>query len=200
MSQFTDRDVQVLEQTISYQGFFKMLTIKLKHRLFAGGWSAEMTRELFHRGDAAAAILYDPKADKIGLIEQFRIGAIGSESGAWCYEVVAGIIDPGETAEQSIRRELMEEAGFVPDRLISICHYLSSPGGCDESIHLFCALGDLTGRAGLYGLDSESEDIRLHLFPGPELLADVFRPKNCNAATLIGLQWLAMNRPDLQVN
>ena len=197
MADFTDQDVQVLEEHTSYQGFFKMVTLKLKHRLFAGGWSREISREVFRRGDAAASILYDPVNDNVGLIEQFRVGAIGSAAGAWCYEVVAGIIDPGETPEQSIRRESAEEAGFSPQQLIEICTYLSSPGGCDEKIHLYCALGDLTNKAGFYGLPGESEDIRLGVYPAAEVLSQVYAPKHCNAATLIALQWLQVNREKL---
>lgn len=197
MNCFTDQDVQVLEQHASYQGFFKIATLKLKHRLFAGGWGQEIKREVFQRGNAAAALLYDPTTDSIGMIEQFRVGAIGSDAGAWCYETVAGMIDPGETAEQSIRRELIEEAGFTPQKLIPICDYLSSPGGCDEIIYLYCAVGDLSDKAGLYGLESESEDIRLHVFPAPEVLADLYAAKNCNAATLLALQWLALNRSSI---
>ncbi|BFM09089.1 NUDIX domain-containing protein [Halioxenophilus aromaticivorans] len=200
MPGFNDQDVEVLEERTSYQGFFKMVTVTLKHRLFGGGWSDPIRREVFKRGDAAAAILYDPINDTIGLIEQFRVGAIGSAGGAWCYEVVAGIIDPGEDGEQSIRRELVEEAGFSPQQLVPICTYLSSPGGSDEKIYLYCALGDLTGKAGFYGLENESEDIRLGVYPAAEVLDNLFADQHCNAATLIGLQWLVANRARLASN
>jgi len=197
MSAFNDSDVQILGKQQSYRGFFSLMTLKIKHRLFAGGWSPEIKRELFCRGSAAAAILYDPAQDTIGMIEQFRVGALGSEPGPWCYEVVAGIIDAGETPEATIKRELIEEAAFEPVELLPICRYLSSPGGSDEQIHLYCAVGNLQGKAGLHGLDDEAEDIRLHLFPAAEILADIFAPKNCNAATLIALQWLALNKSTL---
>ncbi len=198
MTEYTDQDVKVIEERTNYQGFFKMVTLKLKHRLFAGGWSREISREVFRRGNAAASILYDPRHDTVGMIEQFRVGALGSAAGAWCYEVVAGIIETGETAEQSMHRELLEEAGFTPEQLVPICNYLSSPGGSDETIHLYCALGDLSDKAGNYGLPGESEDIRLGVYPASQVLADVFAPKHCNAATLIALQWLAANRQQLR--
>lgn len=198
MQHFSRKDVEILHTEESYQGFFRMLTLKLRHRLFGGGWSGDIKRELFARGDAAAAILYDPVADTIGFIEQFRVGALNFGLSPWCMEVVAGMIDAGESAEQTIRRELIEEADFAVRELLPICHYLSSPGGTDESVHLFCALGDLTKVGGIHGLEHESEDIKVHVLPAQEVLDALYQPAYANAATVIALQWLAAKRLELR--
>ena len=68
------KDVKILKQDTVYNGFFQMEKYYLQHTLFAGGWSDEMTRELFVRGNCIAVILYDVKHDKVILIEQFRVG------------------------------------------------------------------------------------------------------------------------------
>ena len=70
-TQFIAADVELDETEIGYQGFFRLERLKLRHKLFRGGWSQWFYRELFVRGDAVAAILYDPVADLIGFVEQF---------------------------------------------------------------------------------------------------------------------------------
>ncbi|GAB2190709.1 NUDIX domain-containing protein [Sessilibacter sp. MAH2] len=196
-SSFTDQDVTLENTQVAYQGFFKMLKYTLKHRLFNGGWSKNFSRELFVRGDAAAAILYDPKADQIGYVEQFRVGAMAAGQNPWCLEVVAGMIDKGETGRSTIERELVEEADFYPAEIIEIGSYLSTPGGCDERVWLYCALGDLSKIGGVHGLDDENEDIRVHVESAETVLNRIFTDRFNNAATVIALQWLALNRARL---
>ncbi len=199
MSEPSSPNVQLLATETRYEGFFKILALKVKHTLFGGGWSPVITRELFERGSAAAALLYDPHNDLLAMIEQFRVGALmGGAKSPWCFEVVAGMIDEGETPEQSIRRELLEEANFEPSDLPLICSYLSSPGGSSERIHLYCALGDLTNAGGIFGLAGESEDIKVHVLPAEQVLSQLYSDEYCNAATLIALQWLQANRERLR--
>ena len=197
-SQFNRQDIEILSEQTVFNGFFKMVKLRLKHRLFGGGWTEEMSREIFKRGNAAAAILYDPEHDLIGLIEQFRSGAIDSEFGPWCLETVAGMTEEGETPEQVIRRELVEEAGIETAELKLISHYYSTPGGCSEKISLYCALCDLSDAEGYFGLADEHEDIRLHVFSAEEVFAVMLNSRANNAATIIGLQWVQLNRELLQ--
>lgn len=198
VSQFNKNDVEVIREETVWNGFFKMYEIHLKHKLFAGGWSNEIARELFHRGQAAGCVIYDPQHDLIGLIDQFRIGALDSEYGPWCLEVVAGMLEEGETPEELILRELEEEAGVKNPKLIPITSYYSTPGGCSEKINLFCALCDLSNSGGLHGLDSENEDIFLHIFPATTIFDVMLRSRMNNAATLIALQWLQLHREELK--
>ncbi len=197
-AKFSQRDVQLIDEKVVFDGFFKMHEVTLRHKLFAGGWSGEICREIFHRGHASAAILYDPDTDSIGLVEQFRIGALESEFGPWCLEVVAGMVEEGETPEEVVRRELEEEAGVIAADLVHISSYYSSPGGCSEKIHLYCALCDLSAAGGLHGLDHEHEDIQLHIYQAEEVFAVMLDSRMNNAATLLGLQWLQINRESLR--
>ncbi|MFT5084401.1 MAG: ADP-ribose pyrophosphatase [Lentisphaeria bacterium] len=195
---FTISDVEVSRDEVVFDGFFKMHKLSLKHRLFGGGWSEQINRELFHRGEASAAVLYDPVHDTIGLIEQFRVGALDSEYSPWCLEVVAGMLERGESPDGLMRRELFEEAGIKEAELIHISSYYSTPGGCSEKIHLYCAVCDLSNSGGLHGLQEEHEDILLHIFAAEEVFTVMLKSRMNNAATLLGLQWLQLNRASLR--
>ncbi|MBR9909501.1 MAG: NUDIX domain-containing protein [Gammaproteobacteria bacterium] len=193
-AEFGASDVEVLAREPLYRGFFRMELLRYKHRKYAGGWSSVVTRELLYRGQAVGALLYDPVTDRVGLVEQIRPGTLEAESGPWCLEVVAGIMESGETAEAVAWREIQEEAGLVPVSLEYICEYYPSPGGCDEHMHLYCGLASLAGVDGeLHGLDSEEEDIRLLTFPVEEVFGALYSGRFNNAATLIALQWLQLN-------
>lgn len=177
-----------------------MEQVRLKHRLFAGGWSATLSRELFVRGSAVAAIVYDPRLKVIGMVEQFRIGLVDAsekEASPWCLEVVAGMSEPSETPEEVMLRELHEEAGVTPEKLVFICDYYSSPGGTSENLHLYCAIADLSEAGGLFGLAEEGEDIRFVALPEDEVFSSLYSGRYNNAATLICLQWLQMHRHTL---
>ena len=192
-STFNRKDVEILETKTLFSGFFKMVSYELKHKLFKGGWSSDIKRELFRRGEASAAVLYDPVNNLIGLVEQFRIGALESEFGPWCLEVVAGMVEPNESVDDVIRREIEEEAGISAVELRPISAYYSTPGACAEKVHLFCALCDLKDAGGVYGLDYEGEDIRFQTYTPDEVFSDMLHARTNNAATLIGLQWLQLN-------
>lgn len=194
---FDKNDVEIITKAPLFKGFFTLLGYKVRHRLFAGGWSEPISRELLARGEAAAAIVYDPVHKLIGLVEQFRVGAIDAESSPWCLEVVAGIVENNESPEALMRRELEEEAGIDTAELIPISSYYSTPGGCSEKIHLFCAVCDLQGKEGIFGLPEEGEDIRFHVLPAAEVFEHMYTSRTNNAATLIGLQWLQANQESL---
>ncbi|WP_049630263.1 NUDIX domain-containing protein [Cellvibrio sp. pealriver] len=196
--QFTRADVEIIRREEMYKRFFRVEKVFLRHKLFDGGWGQEIGRELFVRGEAVAVVLYDPVRDLIGMVEQFRVGALDEPSGPWCYEVVAGMLEPGESPEEVARRELMEEANVEPYALEYICNYLSSPGGCNEKLHLYCGLCDLQHAGGVYGLPEEGEDIRVHVFSAEDVFAVLLDGAFNNAAALICLQWLQLNRSRLQ--
>lgn len=192
---FSHDDVEISHNDIVYDGFFKMRALRLRHRLFAGGWSKDISRELFVRDPAVGVVLYDRSNDLIGLVEQFRIGALQEENGPWCLEIVAGIVEDNESAEDVARREVQEETGLQVDKLDYICNYLSSPGGSNERLDLFCAQCDLSDSGGtVHGLPTEGEDIKFHVLPAVEVFAELYQGRFNNAATMICLQWLQYQR------
>lgn len=195
---FTINDIEIIERKNLYKRFFQVDLVTLKHRHFDGSWGAPISRELLVRGNAVGALLYDPINDLIGLVEQFRVGGLNEASGPWLFEVVAGMFDGDETAEEVVMREVKEEADLTPERLEFICDYLSSPGGTTEKLYLYCALGDLSNAGGVFGVPEEGENIRVHIFTADEVFKELYSGKFNNAAVLICLQWLMINRSRLR--
>lgn len=198
MTRFTDEDVQVLSKETAFKGYFQVDIYRLKHRTFAGGWTAEMTREVFERGHAVVVLLYDPEHDKVALIEQFRPGALAAGWYPWLIECVAGIIEPGESMEEVARRETLEEAGTEARDLIEVGHYLMTAGGSSESCKLFCARVDSTTIEGLHGLAHEGEDIRVFTIPVDEAYAMTKDGRINNSMAVIAVQWLMLERAGLK--
>lgn len=193
-----EKQFEILHKEIIYAGFFRMEKYRLKHTLYAGGWSDENSRELFVRGNCVGVLLYDPKADKVVLIEQFRAGAIMQPDRAWLVEIVAGAIEDGETAEEVALRESIEEAGCEVQELIKISQFYTTPGGTSERLTLFCGIIDSSGVGGIYGLDDEHEDILVRAVE----FADAYRMLESgeieSAIPIIAIQWLALNKQILK--
>ena len=190
--------VEILGRETAYDGFFKLERWHLRHERFDGGWTGEMTRELFERGHAAAVLPYDPERDEVVLIEQFRIGAHAAGLDPWMVEVVAGIIEDGERPEQVVRREALEECGLHLSELVPLHTFLLSPGGSSETLHLYAGRVDTTEAGGHFGVAEEHEDIRAFTLPAEEAIGLMQQGRIHNAPALVALQWLQTNRPDLQ--
>ncbi len=189
---------KIINHEIIFQGYFRMEKYDLEHEKFGGGWTGKFQREIFERGSAVAVLPYDPVADKVILIEQFRAGAIGSLERPWLKEIVAGIIEPGETQQGVARRETLEEAGCEIQRLEKICQYYVSPGGTTEQCALYCAQVNSEGAGGIFGLDHEFEDILVEVVDLEQVSTWLENGTINSAASVIALQWLLLNRSRLR--
>lgn len=203
MLKFNNEQVAVHSVVTKYQGFFKMNEYSLQHKLFSGETSQVFTREIFERGDAVVVMPYDAKRDKVLLIEQFRPGALRGEDSPWLLEFIAGMFDANESPVDVAIREAKEETNLTlcNNDLMPIMQYLSSPGGMSERIHLYLAHFDSDGvnTGTVHGLPEENEDILLHLVSRTSALELLAQGKITNAATIIGLQWLALNYQSLPI-
>ena len=112
--------------------------------------------------------------------------------------MVAGIIEPGESPIDVACRELKEEAGLSAKELIPICDYLVSAGGTDEKMHLYCGLTNLQNKEGIFGLQSENEDILLHVWSYQDTMEAKAAGILNSAAVTIALQWLEVHHINLQ--
>lgn len=191
--------VEVDRRTTVHSGFCRVDKLLVRHELYAGGMSGTLDRELVARGEVASVLPLDPVREEVVLIEQFRPGPhVAGWPDPWLVEIVAGLMEPGESGEELARREAIEEAGCVVTDLLQIAHYLPSPGASSESMRVYCGRTDSSEAGGLHGLDHEGEDIRAFAVPVSEAIAMVRDGHIVNAVTLIALQWLTINYADLK--
>ncbi len=193
---FTIKDVTVHEKTRLFKKHFALDEYIVSYKTFDGGETKKLAREIFERDQDAVAILpYDSKSDEVVLIEQFRPGALKDPLTPWLFEIVAGMIDEGETEIEAAKRELKEEAGLeVPEENF---HYINavypSPGGVSERLTLYVALVDASHIGNHGGLAIENEDLRIFKVKSEEAFELVRTGRINNAAALIGLMHLQLN-------
>jgi ADP-ribose diphosphatase len=184
--------VRVLEEQTVYEGHYALRKLTLQHRCFGGGWSAPLKRELFERGDAVGVLPYDPVDDSLVLIEQFRPGALRGRESPWMLELVAGVVEPGETDTDVVHREAMEEADCELSDLLPIARYFPSAGACTEQVRLYCGRVTRAGVGAIHGVAHEGEDILVHSVPREDALRLLREDRIPNGHTLVALQWLAL--------
>ncbi|TXU07287.1 ADP-ribose diphosphatase [Enterobacter hormaechei] len=195
---FAKNDVEIIARETLYSGFFSMELYRFRHRLFNGEMSGEIKREIFERGHAAVLLPYDPVRDEVVLVEQVRIAAYDTSDTPWLLEMVAGMIEEGESVEDVARREALEEAGLVVGRTKPVLSYLASPGGTTERSSIMVGEVDATTAEGIHGLADENEDIRVHVVSREQAYQWVEEGKIDNAASVIALQWLQLHYQTLR--
>lgn len=197
----TRRDaVEQVSLSTPHAGFFLTQVHHLRHPTFDGGMSAELRREVFVAVDAAIVLPYDPRRDRVLLVEQFRMGPYGrGDPRPWMLEPVAGHVDPGETPEESARRECIEEAGLDLHRLEHINSFYAMPGTSTEYFHCYLGLCDLPQLGqGSGGLQTEHEDIRTHVIAYDDSQALLASGEADNGPLVVALTWLALHRDRLR--
>lgn len=190
--------VEVIERELCYQGFFRLERVHLRHSLHRGGMSPVLVREILEKGDVVALLPYDPVADAVVMIEQFRVGAMANAPSAWLLEIVAGLMEPGELPEDVARREAVEEAGLAVRRIESIARFFATPAKSSELTHLLCGEVDATGAGGVHGLAHEGEDIRVIPMPAEQAFALLDAGRIDSAWPMIALMWLRAHRERLR--
>ena len=195
---FGPQDVRILEDQTAYAGYFSIRRVTLQHRCFAGGWNEPQVREIFERGDAVGVLPYDPVSDSVVLIEQFRPGAMRGDESPWMLELVAGIVEEGESDTEVAHREAMEEAGCEMSELLPIATVLPSAGACTEQVRLFCGRVTQAAIGGIHGLQHEGEDILVHSVSRQDAFELLARNRIPNGHTLIALQWLQLQGTSLR--
>jgi ADP-ribose diphosphatase len=192
-------DVDLLESVEVYRSYARVQRLKLRHRCYAGDKGPVLTRDVVRTGDAVAVLPYDPATDQVVLIEQFRVGPYaGGAAEPWLIEIVAGVIEDGETPDEVARREALEEAGLRLDDLVPALAYYPSPGVLTEHVQLYCARVDASEAGGVHGLDEEGEDIRVLVWSFAEAMAALSQGRIRASPAVVGLQWLALNRDRLR--
>jgi len=185
------KKVSVEQKKYILEDVFKVEEAYLRYEKFNGEMSGTVRRISLERGDSVSILIYNSRTDKIILISQFRYPSYKSGNG-WIMEAIAGILDPGETPEESARREVQEETGLDIIKLEHIATFFPSPGGSSERIFLYYS--EVSRGANSYGkiggLLCEGEDIKSYEFTLEEALEKIKSGEIMDAKTIIGIYWL----------
>lgn len=194
---FTKEQIKINKIETLYQGFMRLQRYHFDHACFASDDNLGVQRELLVRQPAVGVLLFDPVLDEFVLIEQIRIGAFDDPNSPWLLEVVAGLVEEGESEPNVACRESLEEAGCNIQRIIPIQPYWVSPGGSNEKVSLYLGLVDATKTLDIGGLDTEQEDIKVHRVAVKKAREMLGNGEINNAMTLICLQWFFLNQQSL---
>lgn len=174
-----------------FEDVFKLEEAHVRFEKFNGEMTNTVRRISLERGDSVAVLILNLNTNKIILISQFRYSTCKNGHG-WLIETIAGMVDPGETPEETAHREVQEEIGMKISKLEHISTFYPSPGGSSEQIHLYYS--EVSGEGAKYkgsgGLISEGEDIRADEFSLEEALSKVESGEIIDAKTIIGIYWL----------
>jgi ADP-ribose pyrophosphatase len=174
----------VQERVVSSQHIFQGRAVGLRVDEVELPSGRVTTREVVEHADCVVIVPLDAE-DNVLLVRQFR-QAVGRQ----LLELPAGGIDPGESPEECVCRELREETGYLPARVERLGGFYSAPGYCTEYLHLYLAT-DLEPSP-LVADDTES--IALVRVPKDRVLGLVASGEVCDAKSVAGLH-MAFSRP-----
>ncbi len=183
-------------------GFFRFAQKVVEYETFQGHTSGDLPREVFLGSDAALVLPYDPKTDRVLLVEQVRMGPLAhGNPNPWSLEPIAGMVDGGETPEDAAHREGHEEAGLSFQKLIPMFSQYASPGNATDYFYCFLGVTDLAephSYAG--GLEEEAEDLRLHIVPFDQAFGLIETGELNVGPAIAMLLWLDRKRPELRAS
>ncbi|HUT41846.1 MAG TPA: NUDIX hydrolase [Gammaproteobacteria bacterium] len=159
----------------------RLVNLSIDSVTLPNGVAAEL--EIVHHPGGAAVVALD-EHDKVCLLWQYR-----HAGGGWLWELPAGKLDPGEAPDTTALRELEEEAGIRAGRLDRLGSMITTPGFCNEIVHLFLAR-DLVR---VPAAPEEQELFEVHWLPFEVALGQVYDGTIRDAKTMLGLT-LCANR------
>lgn len=188
-----DARVEILSDETLSKNWYHLRNVTFRYRK-SDGDTVTLKREVYDRGNGAAILLLDPRAERVVLVRQFRMPAYVNGHDGWMLEVPAGLLD-GDHPEEAIRREAVEETGYRVERVRHLFRSFMSPGAVTETIDFFVAEIDIADRAGAGGgLAEENEDIELVDLPLDEALTMIGTGEIADAKTIMLLQWAELQR------
>lgn len=189
------KKVSIEQKRYILDDIFKVEEVYLRFEQFNGDMSPLVRRLKLERGDSAAILIFNRNTETLILISQFRYPTYENNHG-WTIEAIAGMVDPGETPEESVRRELQEESGLNVDHFEHITTFYPSPGGSSEQVYLYYA--EVSGEQARYkengGLLAIGEDIKVIELTLDEALAKIKTAEIVDAKTILGIYWLENRR------
>jgi ADP-ribose diphosphatase len=164
---------------------------------FHGQEAEPQTRDILRSGASVAVLPLDPSRGEIILLRQFRLPAHLANGNGCLFEIAAGHVEAHESGRETARRECAEEIGVVPEPLIELLTYFTTPGLCDEQITLYLGIVDASRIPERAGLATEHEETFPLRVPVDDALAALARGALHSGPLVLALHWLALNRARL---
>ncbi|WP_424133967.1 NUDIX domain-containing protein [Roseomonas chloroacetimidivorans] len=184
---------------VVWNGRFPVQRVRFRYRKRDGSLSGPVTWELLRRGEATVILPWDPVTDRIALIEQFRLPALAAGEEPRMTELPAGLMEPGEDAKDTARRELEEETGLSCTRIEPMGTFMLVQGSSDEKVHFQLAQVSLeSGPGQVGGLAAENEETAVMVVDAAEAFAMVAENRIRNAPAALALLWLQVNHARLK--
>ena len=173
-----------VEQLLHSQRVYQGRAVQLKVDTVQKPSGRKTTREVVEHSDCVAILAVDAD-DNILLVRQFRY-AVEKD----LLEIPAGGIEPGETPDQAVCRELREETGYLPQKVVPLGGFYSAPGYCTEYLYLYLATELVPSP--LQAEDTESIEV-VRVSPD-EVRALIASGKVCDAKSIAGLLSISLRK------
>jgi nudix-type nucleoside diphosphatase (YffH/AdpP family) len=157
-----------------------------------------ITRTVVTRPDATAILLYNKTSHKVVLIKQFRAPVYTKDNDGVILEVPAGVIEQGESPQETIIRETLEEVGYRITNPQLLTSFYPTTGLLNEIIHLYFSVvedKDKVGEGG--GVEAEAEYLEVTEIEVDKALELLDKGQLIDAKTIIAIlylkNWLSKN-------
>ena len=165
------------DKTLSSKFVFDGRAVKLRVDTIQMPDGRQTTREIVEHGACIAVVAVD-NDNNILLVSQYR-DAVGKD----LLEIPAGGVDPGEDVEAAVKREMQEETGYLPQKLVNLGGYYLAPGYSTEYLHLFAASDLVPGRL----TAEDTEGITVVKVPVSQIRKLLNSGKICDGKSIAGL-------------
>jgi ADP-ribose pyrophosphatase len=165
------------EKTLSSKIVFDGRAVKLRVDTIQMPDGRQTTREIVEHGACIAVVAVDAW-DKVLLVSQYR-DAVKKE----LLEIPAGGVDPGEDAKTAVKREMQEETGYLPQKLVNLGGYYLAPGYSTEYLHLYLAADLVPSRL----VAEDTEGINVVRVPVSQIRKLLHSGKICDGKSIAGL-------------
>ena len=162
-----------LDSRLIYEG--RVVSLRVDTVLTPSG--RQTKREIIEHADCIAVVAIDSE-NRLILERQFRT-PVGKE----LLEIPAGGIDRGESPDDAVRREMREETGYLPQKILPLGGFYSAPGYSTEYLYLYLA----TDLVPCPLTAEDTEEISLVRVPLDEVPGLVRSGAICDAKSLAGL-------------
>ncbi len=184
--------------TTEYQGFLSIKRYEIEEDRHAGG-RQRVVRLIMERGHAVGVLAYDPQKDQLVLVNELRPGILAAGGPPFSDSLIAGAIDPGESALEAAVREAREEAGVeLREPRVIIDRAYVSPGGTSESITIVYGSVTAPATGAVYGNVEEDENICTTVLSSRRFLNRIRGGDIKDMKTILAGYWLAANRARLR--